>query len=268
MEYVQGENRYGRYCIPAESRHRPAAQAILAGDVWEPETTAFIAQQSRYGDVVTGGAYFGDMLPAAANGGTTVYAAEPNPVNFAAAKLTLEANGIENVKLVHAGFGVKPGLAVIEVADRFGTPHGGGSWITSQLRIGRRGAERVSCSLVAIDDLVPTDHQVALVHLDVEGFESQALRGALQTIERCLPDLLLERRPRYGRAAGRLASLGYRVVAEMDGNTLLSTKRISTARTSFLIRSSQRRSGSSSDGSVSTMRSVISKPCSLRIEFT
>ena len=41
MDYVLGENQYGRYYIPVESRHRPAAQAILAGDVWEPATTVF-----------------------------------------------------------------------------------------------------------------------------------------------------------------------------------------------------------------------------------
>ena len=222
MDYVLGGNRYGRYCIPAESRHRPAALAILAGEVWEPATTAFIAERSRHGDVVTGGAYFGDMLPAAATGGNVVYAAEPNPVSFAAAQSTLEANGIENVELLNAGFGAQAGAGRLEVANAAGTPHGGGSWITSQLRISRRAATRVSCSLVAIDDFVPLEREVALIHLDVEGFEAKALRGAMGTIERCLPDLLLERRPRHGRVARRLASLGYRDVDELDGNTLLS----------------------------------------------
>ncbi len=222
MDYVLGENQYGRYCVPAESRHRPAAQAILAGEVWEPETTAFIAEQGRSGDIVTGGAYFGDMLPAAAAGGNAVYAAEPNPVNFAAAQSTLEANGIENVALVNAGFGAKAGARRIEVADAAGNPHGGGSWITSQLRISRRAATRVRCAVLAIDDLVPPESKIALIHLDVEGFEEQALRGAMGTIERCLPQVLLERRPRFGHVARRLASLGYRDVAEMDGNTLLS----------------------------------------------
>lgn len=224
MDYVLGENQYGRYCIPAESRHRPAARAILAGEVWEPETTAFIADQGRHGDVVTGGAYFGDMLPAAAMGGHTVYAAEPNPVNFAAAQSTLEANGIANVRLLNAGFGAKAGARRIEVAAAGGEPHGGGSWITSQLRISRRAATRLPCALVVIDDLVPPERDVALIHLDVEGFEKQALRGAMGTIERCLPQLLLESRPRSGHVARRLASLGYRDVAEMDGNTLLSAR--------------------------------------------
>jgi len=223
VDYVLGENEYGRYCIPAESRHRPAAQAILAGEVWEPATTAFIAEQSRHGDVVTGGAYFGDMLPAAASGGHVVYAAEPNPVNFGAAQSTLEANGIENVRLVNAGFGARAGARSIEVADAAGNPHGGGSWITSQRRVSRRAATRLPCALVAIDDLVPPGRAVTLIHLDVEGFEKQALRGALGTIERCLPQLLLEARPRLGHIARRLASLGYRDVAEMDGNTLLTT---------------------------------------------
>ena len=35
-------NTYGGYCVPNSSRHRPAAQKILANDVYEPRTIEFI----------------------------------------------------------------------------------------------------------------------------------------------------------------------------------------------------------------------------------
>lgn len=221
--HLVAQNEYGRYCIPFESQHRPTAQTLLAGDVWEPETTAVIAARGRLGDIVTAGAYFGDMLPAAAAGGHTVYTAEPNPVNFAAARATLALNGIENVVLFEAAFGAQTGHAVIEVADASGVPHGGGSWLTSQLRRPRRRGVRIVCNVTTIDEIVPTDtRRIALVHLDVEGYETQALRGAMKTIERCLPDLILESQPRLGRIARRLSSLGYREVAELEANVQLS----------------------------------------------
>jgi FkbM family methyltransferase len=222
--HVLARNQYGQYAIPEESRHRPAAQTILSGRVWEPETTAFIADRARYGDVVSAGAYFGDMLPAAAAGGNTVYAAEPNPVNFAAAQTTLELNGIDNVRLYNVAFGAKAGTAYLEIADRFGTPHGGGSWIVPRLFPRRRGARRVECRVVAIDEIVPPSAEIVLVHLDVERSETNAIRGAIRTIERWRPDLLLETRPRFGAAARALRSLGYREVARLNTNALLSAK--------------------------------------------
>jgi FkbM family methyltransferase len=221
-EYLVARNEYGLYSIPVESRDRPAARTVLGGEVWEPATAALIAEHGRRGDVVTAGAYFGDMLPAAAAGGHTVYAAEPNPVNFAAAVSTLEANEIDNVRLVNAGFGAKPGTAVLEVADAAGTAHGGGSWILSRRRRSRRAATRIACAVTTIDDVVAPDALVSLVHLDVEGFESQALLGAGRTLARCKPDLLLETWPRLGRAAWMLRALGYRKIGEMDTNVLLS----------------------------------------------
>ena len=43
-----------------------------------------------------------------------------------------------------------------------------------------------------LDDLLPPDHRVDFMKVDVEGAELQAFRGARHTLERCRPHLLFE----------------------------------------------------------------------------
>jgi len=53
-------NPYGGYCVPQSSHHRPAAQMILRGRVWEPDTIKFVRDHA--------GTYFGDFIPALSAG--------------------------------------------------------------------------------------------------------------------------------------------------------------------------------------------------------
>jgi hypothetical protein len=68
--------------------------------------------------------------------------------------------------------------------------------------------------LVALDDVVGGDRQVAVIQLDVEGHERDALLGAMRTIERCRPLIVLEALPEPGWLKASLAPLGY----EMEGS--------------------------------------------------
>lgn len=70
------------------------------------------------------------------------------------------------------------------------------------------------------------------IFLDVEGFEIEILRGALDTIKRCHPLLVLEENgkgKRYGAAVGDLASMmrpyGYRLVASEGEDIVLMRQR-------------------------------------------
>jgi hypothetical protein len=57
-------NKFGGYCVPLSSCYRPAAQRILSGKVYEPETIAFLTSHCGKGDVIHGGTFFGDFIPA------------------------------------------------------------------------------------------------------------------------------------------------------------------------------------------------------------
>ena len=222
-------NRYGRYCVPASSQHRPAARAILGGDIWEPGTIDFLASHCGDGDIVHAGTYFGDFLPALAVAvapAARIWAFEPCGENFRCAQITLELNGIHNVSLAHAALGAGAGTALLYTGPTGKLPLGGMSTIRSAREPGKDYEE---VPLVAIDSAIPQDRYVSIIQLDVEHYEEQALAGALSTIRRCLPLLVLERLP-VNRTWFRenVVALGYRKTGRVDMNWAFAAQKART----------------------------------------
>jgi FkbM family methyltransferase len=221
-------NKYGGYCVPLSSQHRPAAQAILAGRVWEANTIDFLTSHCKDGDIVHAGTYFGDFLPALSHScgvGAKVWAFEPNPENYRCALITVAINGLQNVELQNAGVGARRGSLPMVVLDNCSRSLGGIS------RIVERSDERnekglVNIDIVTIDEIVPSERRVSIIQFDVEGFEKEALTGALMTVRRCKPIIVLERLPEESWFSKNIIALGYRIdgVAgeESHKNTILS----------------------------------------------
>jgi FkbM family methyltransferase len=214
-------NVYGTYCVPASSRHRPAAETILRGDVWEAETLALMTSHCGSGDIVHAGTYFGDFLPALAKAvapGALIWAFEPSSQNFRCAEITLRLNAIGNVRLSQAALGAAVSEALLRIgAD--GSRSAGGS---STIEAARRGGFRYETVRVTpLDAIVPADRMVSVLQLDVEKYEQQALAGALATIRRCLPLLVLENLP-ADRAwfDENIMALGYVAAGKVDANRI------------------------------------------------
>ena len=223
LRCVIAYNRHGGYCIPRTSIHRPCAQTILGGGVFEPPTVAALEDHGRRGDVVHAGTYFGDMLPAIARAcGKTrlVWACEPNHDSFRCASMTVAINGLTNVRLHHGALGDRSGFATLVVSRQSGEPLGGGSRVVEGARADPSRSYQVP--MLRIDDLVPAERPVSLIQLDVERHERQALTGALATIRRCLPAILVETLPDDAWLATHLAPLGYRQAGMVGPNTLLT----------------------------------------------
>ena len=72
-----------------------------------------------------------------------------------------------------------------------------------------------------IDEIVDRDSGIAAIHLDVEGYEQQVLEGALETLGRCRPMLVLETLPTDEWVRRHLFPLGYAVSGKVDGNIVL-----------------------------------------------
>jgi FkbM family methyltransferase len=221
-------NKYGGYCVPLSSQHRPAAQTILVGRVWESSTIDFLTSQCKNGDIVHAGTYFGDFLPALSHScgmGAKVWAFEPNPENYRCALITVAINGLQNVELQNAGLGARRGSLPMVVLDHSGRSLGG----TSRL-VGTSDQTNEKCSatvdIVTVDEIIPPDRTVSIIQLDVEGFEKQALTGALMTIHRCKPIIVLEQLPEESWFSKNIISLGYRIVGvageKSHKNTILS----------------------------------------------
>lgn len=216
-------NRHGGYCIPESSLHRPAARAVLSGNVYEPETIEYMVANCRDRDIIHAGTFFGDFLPAlsrSVNSNAIVWAFEPNRENFRCAKITLEINDISNVRLIHAGLGARIERLFVQTTDENGRSLGGASRI---IRADHAVEGREPVNVVAIDEVVPEQRDIGILQLDVEGYEKQALSGALATIRRCLPILILEVLPNSSLVDSEwflenILSLGYRMAGKFHGN--------------------------------------------------
>lgn len=150
-------NPYGGHCIPWSVVKSGPAQAIMAGSVWEPDLLNFIVDNAN-GDVIHAGAFFGDGLPMLSRGIAphTLWAFEPTDLYYYAS-MTHLISKLSFTGLYHMALG----------AESKGTT-------------------------VAIDDIIPKDRRISIIHLDIEGDEQKALEGAQKTIERCKPILVVE----------------------------------------------------------------------------
>jgi FkbM family methyltransferase len=219
------ENEFGRYAVPLSSKHRPAAQAVLHGGVWERETIDYIRAHADR-DVVHAGTYFGDFVPAlsaAMAPGRTIYAFEPNSENHACAQWTTLLNALGNVRLQHAALGDASSTRQMQTAQA-GIALGGMSRITNAAQ-GTVG-DYEDVTTVRLDDVLPETADIGVLQLDVEGFEEPALTGALGTIVRCRPILILETVP--GVFIGsRLVPLGYQQRGVVCGNAIFQADPVS-----------------------------------------
>lgn len=214
MDCLTGRNEFGVYCVPRAAAHRPASRAVLAGKVYEPDTIAFLRGNAAGGDIIHAGTFFGDFLPALASVANHVWAFEPNPANHECARETVKRNTLENVSLVHAAVSDASGEVRLKVKGSFGRELGGASHLvaSSDLRA-------TAVPAVRIDDAVPGSAQVTVLHLDVEGHESLALTGAMETIRRCRPIIVLETDV-SGDLKAALKALGYRRRGHVGVNTI------------------------------------------------
>ncbi len=217
-------NRYGAYCVPLSTQHRTLNQKILGGEVFEPDTIAYIRNNAGNGDVIHAGTFFGDFLPGISsgiNGSAKVWAFEPNPESYACARITMLLNHIENVELQPFGLGERSSTSWLQTQNNKGVSLGGSSSITSE-----RSSKNLykEIGLVAIDDVIPADRQISILQLDVEGYEEDALKGALKTIKRCLPTLILETDKGICSTkwfADNILSLGYEIGEKIHYNRVI-----------------------------------------------
>lgn len=216
-------NEHGGYCVPLASAWRPVAQVILSGQVWERDTLEFMMRCDPDGDIVHAGTYFGDLVPGLARSrrdGAQVWAFEPNPENFRCARLTVELNALENVTLVNAGLGSERATPALRVRNDSGQALGGAShFVRNEAQ--SSPSECIRVDVVPVDEVVPPDRKVAILQLDVEGYQDPAIRGAMRTIERCKPVVILENQSpgKQDWILDYLASLGYRSTRQLHDNT-------------------------------------------------
>jgi FkbM family methyltransferase len=175
--------------------------------VREMKRVAESRRVSRFWDV---GANFGfyTWLLKSADDALEVTMFEPEPTNLELIRATLDRNQVGGVRVVAAAASDARGEAVF-VRDLQGASCG-------TLEHGGAGPS-ITVPTVRLDDL---NEDVDLIKIDVEGHEEAVLRGALATIERCRPVVVMECFPENVGVVSHLEELGY-VSTRIDGDNYL-----------------------------------------------
>jgi FkbM family methyltransferase len=133
------------------------------------------------------------------------------------AQQTIALNHLDNVDLCLAGLGERARTRQLLVKGPSGVDLGGDSGFLPDLADAAPG-RTVAAEIVRIDDAVPSRRRVGVLHLDVQGYELKALRGAVRTIRRWRPLVVLEQNPAISRCAQLLSRFDYRVAGMLDAN--------------------------------------------------
>jgi len=201
---------------------------VLQSRVREADTLQLIGDADRDGDVVHAGTYFGDFIPALSRSresGAIVWAFEPSRENYRCAQITTMLNDLDNVVLTHAALDSHDGgSAILQTSNPQGVPLGGESRIVIDPDRAR-GQTKEEVQLVTVDEVIARDRRVAIIQLDVEGHEQRALAGAIKTIERWRPLIVVETMPERAWVAINLAPLGYERDGSVDMNKVLRCRR-------------------------------------------
>ena len=174
---LKAKNKYGVYVIPEEIEYTYTAKTIIDGGVHEETTIEYI--KSIGGNIIHAGAGFGDFLPALKDC-NRVFVFEPNPLMYQCSLETIRLNNLTNVSLYTHAIGAHDGKSTLKNIDKYGIEMGPRSEIGDGIRV----------EMIKLDTFITK--KIDLIHLDLEGYEFEALKGAKELIERDKPIIVLE----------------------------------------------------------------------------
>jgi FkbM family methyltransferase len=117
----------------------------------------------------------------------TIYSFEPDPEPFSYLTETMRLNGFGHCQPIHIALGARPG----ELSFLHNTDSSGASHLVTDETLGG-GNRVVQVSTVDLEMHRLGVSQLHLIKIDVEGFETDVLAGAGETLRRHQPLVLLE----------------------------------------------------------------------------
>jgi FkbM family methyltransferase len=182
---------------------------------------AIINDIQSSGVIIDVGANIGSMslLYAKLNPSALIYAFEPHPDLFKIAQHNLSLNPFKNIHLFNKGLGNKQGvLKLYEVNEH--NP-GMNRIVADELDAPFREIEIIQLDAFIMEQQITS---VDLIKIDVEGFEYAVLEGAMQTLKKHTPTLILElddtnlkaNKSSAQQVVDLLASLGYNQFYDLD----------------------------------------------------
>jgi len=191
--YRLSSTRYGTMLVNPNDFYMGAAY-LKYGECSQSETEFLLQLLKLPGQVIEVGANMGvhtvPMAMELARQGRTMLAFEPQPVIFQQLCANLALNGLMNVTAMPYAIGAEAGVVSFAVPNYqvFGN-FGATEMVASGAPASQTVTQQVAC--FPLDSYVRSG-DVALIKIDVEGFELAVLKGAVGTIERARPILYVE----------------------------------------------------------------------------
>jgi FkbM family methyltransferase len=164
---------------------------------YEPQTVEYMCANCKGGDMVHAGAGIGEMLPLLSSAlvpGAKIWAFEPFYPHYICCRETVRANNLENrIVLRNYGLGATEAEVSFRNKNDERTQKGGGSHVLYEAHDGGFNKQRdTKINIRRLDDCIPEDRNITVLHLDVERYEKYALEGAKKIIDHCRPIVLIE----------------------------------------------------------------------------
>lgn len=155
--------------------------------VWEPQTTKLLLglTSGLKGDVIVGGAYFGDQAVLVAKNirpsGRTIHCFEPNLDQAGMLQHNFKINNLDNVRINTLGLWSESSVRLkLDGFDSFANAV-------------KAGADEEGFETISIDDYRNQFNlEIGLIQLDIEGAELGTLQGAVKTIAQFKPHIVFE----------------------------------------------------------------------------
>jgi len=189
--FLTAQNIYGKYCVPVSSSYTITSSAILNSKVHEPDTIKFITEHCGNGHIIHAGAGFGDFLPALSNAcKQKIWTFEPEIENFLCAQKTIELNQLRNVEIYNYALGSKQDKLFLKVSKNHKK-----LGVRSEMLNPLENTSAMDLQLTEVyklDAVIPQNINISIIHLDVEGYEHEVLKGSRMIIDQYSPLIILE----------------------------------------------------------------------------
>jgi FkbM family methyltransferase len=206
------------------------SHAIRTFGAWGPEQVALFERLVRPGQTVLDvGANIGHhsvVLSSLVGAAGTVLAFEPQPFVHRVLESNLLLNGCSNATAHRMALGAQEGTALMAPmdyeADQWNV---GGLGLVGTGHASSAGRPAMEVRVATLDAVVG-DRHVDFIKCDAQGYDFEVVKGALQTLRRCRPIVLLEIAPLsmpggpevYREMYALLQGLGYRLVDPLAPN--------------------------------------------------
>jgi FkbM family methyltransferase len=187
---------------------------------YEPTTTEVFKEYAKEGstviDIGANIGYFTLLAAQCVGGKGKVVAIEPEEMNAKDLCANVALNGFTNVEIVKAAVSNKPGIAKLNVSAGESGEH------SLVIPKSRKYAMTQDVKLITIDDLYIRN--ISLIKIDTEGHEYEVIEGAIKTLQKYYPPLIIEIWPEGLNTSGHsveefgtlINSIGYNDISVID----------------------------------------------------